>query len=59
MKDVKYFLTAWKKELSILKPKIFNKNPVKIFENTLEQNNSAVTCCMEMLDSLNERVNNL
>ena len=33
------------------------KNSVKILEDTLEQNNSAVTCCMETLDRLNERVN--
>ena len=33
------------------------KNSVKILEDTLEQNNSAVTRCMETLDRLNERVN--
>ena len=32
-----------------------NKNSVKILENTVEQNNSAVMYCMETLD--NERVN--
>ena len=35
------------------------KNFVKILEDSLEQNNSAVTRCMKMLDSLNERVNTL
>ena len=35
------------------------KNSVKSIEDTLEQNDSAVTCCMETLDSLNERVNAL
>ena len=33
------------------------KNSVKILEDTLEQNNSAVTRCVETLDRLNERVN--
>ena len=33
------------------------KNSVKILEGTLEQKNSAVTHCMETLDSLNIRVN--
>ena len=32
-------------------------NSVKILEDTLEQNNSAVTRCMETPDRLNERVN--
>ena len=35
------------------------KNSVKILKENLEQNNSSVTCCMEMLDSLNKRVNTL
>ena len=39
--------------------KFSTNNLVKILENTLEQNNSAVTRCMETLDSLNERVNTL
>ena len=30
-------------------------NSVKTFENTLERTNSAVTLCIETLDSLNER----
>ena len=30
------------------------KNSVKILKENLEQNNSSVTCCMEMLDSLNK-----
>ena len=34
-------------------------NSINILEDTLEQNNSAVTHCMEMLNSLNERVNTL
>ena len=34
-------------------------NSVKIPEDTLERNNSAVTRCMERLDSLNERANTL
>ena len=39
--------------------KFSTNNSVKILEDTLEQNNSAVTRCMETLDSLNERVNTL
>lgn len=35
------------------------KNSVKILKDNLEQNNSSVTCCMEMLDCLNKRVNTL
>ena len=35
------------------------KNSIKILKDNLEQNNSSVTCCMEMLDSLNKRVNTL
>ena len=34
-------------------------NSINILEDSLEQNNSAVTRCMEMLSSLNERVNTL
>ena len=34
-------------------------NSVKILESTLEQNNSALTRCMETLDSVNESVNTL
>ena len=35
------------------------KNSVKILEDTLKRNNSAVTRCMDMVDSSNERVNTL
>ena len=35
------------------------KNSIKILKDNLERNNSSVTCCMEMLDSLNKRVNTL
>ena len=37
----------------------FTKTCVKILENTVEQNNSAVTRCMETLCSLNGGVNAL
>ena len=40
---------------SLESKQLSNKNSVKILENTVEQNNSAVMYCMEILD--NERVN--
>ena len=52
------FLESMEARIANLENEQFStKNSVKILEDTLEQNNSAVTRCMETLDRLNERVN--
>ena len=52
------FLESMEARIANLENEQFStKNSVKILEDTLEQNNSAVTRCMETLDKLNKRVN--
>ena len=52
------FLESMEARIANLENEQFStRNSVKILEDTLEQNNSAVTRCMETLDRLNERVN--
>ena len=56
----KIFLNSIEARISNLESEQFStKNTDKIFEDTVEQNNSAVTHCMETLDSLNKRVDTL
>ena len=56
----KVFLDSIKARITNLESEQFStKNFVKVLEDTLEKNNLAVTCYIEMLDSLNERVNTI
>ena len=54
------FLDSMEAGIADVKSEQFStNNSINILEDTLEQNNSAVTHCMETLNSLNERVNTL